>query len=159
MNRFSIAALCAIGCVAPVIFGGDAAKEAKLLDGKWVPLSAELAGRPFPDDVLKTIKLTINGNKYTVVVGDQTDRGRLDINPARKPKTMDVVGTEGPNKDKTFPAIYEADKQMLRICYDLDGQQRPTEFKTKEGTKQFLVTYKRAKQAAHSRPRRANAKR
>jgi hypothetical protein len=31
----------------------------------------------------------------------------------------------------------------LKICYNLDeGKDRPTEFKTKEGTKQFLVNYK-----------------
>ncbi len=145
MHRILSVVFCAIFWLAPTIFGGDAAKEAKLLDGKWAPVSAELAGQPFPESVLRTITLTITGNKYTVVVGDQTDRGRLDVNTAKKPKTMDVVGTEGPNEGKTFLAIYEADKQMLRICYDLDGKQRPTEFKTKGGTKQFLATYKRTK--------------
>jgi len=131
--------------VAPTMHGGDAAKEAKLLNGKWTPISAELAGRPFPMETLKTIQLTINGNKYATVVGDKSDQGRLDIYPAKKPKAMDIVGTEGPNQGKTFVAIYEFDMQTLRICYDLEGKQRPTEFKTKEGTQQFLVTYKRVK--------------
>lgn len=43
-------------------------------------------------------------------------------------------------------AIYELDDDMLKICYDLSGKSRPTEFKTSEGTQLFLVTYKREKQ-------------
>jgi hypothetical protein len=35
------------------------------------------------------------------------------------------------------------DGDTLRVCYDLSGKSRPTEFKTKEGTRLFLVTYKR----------------
>ena len=33
----------------------------------------------------------------------------------------------------------------LRVCYDLTGKARPTEFKTKKGELLFLATYKRAK--------------
>ena len=73
------------------------------------------------------------------------DEGTLKLKPKAKPKEMDIIGTDGPNKGKTFLAIYERDGDTLRICYDLGGESRPTEFKTKEGTKQFLVTYKREK--------------
>jgi len=37
------------------------------------------------------------------------------------------------------------DGDTLRVCYDLSGKSRPTEFKTKEVTQLFLVTYKREK--------------
>jgi hypothetical protein len=55
------------------------------------------------------------------------------------------VGTDGPNKGKTFLAIYELDKDSLKVCYDLSGKARPTEFKTKPDTTLFLVTYTREK--------------
>jgi uncharacterized protein (TIGR03067 family) len=58
---------------------------------------------------------------------------------------MDVKGTKGPNKGKTFPAIYEVKGDTLRVCYDLDGKERPREFKTEKGKKYFLVTYERDK--------------
>jgi uncharacterized protein (TIGR03067 family) len=58
---------------------------------------------------------------------------------------MDITGTEGPNKGKTILAIYEITDDTLRICYDLSGKARPTEFKTTKGTKLFLVTYNREK--------------
>jgi hypothetical protein len=57
---------------------------------------------------------------------------------------MDIVGTEGPNKGKTFPAIYELEGDTLRICYALEGTKRPTEFKV-TGEKVLLVTYKKTK--------------
>ena len=58
---------------------------------------------------------------------------------------MDVLGTEGPNKGKTFPSIYELDGDTLKICYTLEGKDRPAGFESKEGTETLLVTYKRAK--------------
>jgi uncharacterized protein (TIGR03067 family) len=93
----------------------------------------------------KTIKLVIKDDKYTVTVGEAVDKGTAKLNPKAKPKELDITGTDGPNKGKTILAIYELDGDTLRICYDLTGKNRPTEFKTKEGTQLFLVTYKREK--------------
>ena len=127
-----------------VVASGDA-KDGDALDGTWLPSAAELGGKPFPDEIRKSIKLEVKGDKYTVTVGKGTDRGTVKLNPAAKPKEMDITGTDGPNKGKTFQAIYERDGDTLRICYDLSGKARPTEFKTREGTQLFLVTYKREK--------------
>jgi uncharacterized protein (TIGR03067 family) len=110
--------------------------------GTWLPTEAELAGKPLPDEVRKSIKLVVKDDKYTVSVGQNPDHGTVKLNPSAKPKEMDVTGTEGPNKGKTFLAIYERKGDTLRVCYDLSGKNRPTEFKTKEGTQLFLVTYK-----------------
>jgi uncharacterized protein (TIGR03067 family) len=91
------------------------------------------------------MKLVVEGDKYNVTVGISVDLGAIRIDPAAKPKTMDIIGTEGPNKGKTFLAIYELNGDTLRICYDLTGKVRPTEFKTRKGEPLFLATYKRAK--------------
>jgi uncharacterized protein (TIGR03067 family) len=124
--------------------GGDA-KDGDAFEGTWLPSTAELAGKMFPDEVRKTMKLVIKDDKYTVTVGETVDKGTVKLKPAAKPKEMDITGTDGPNKGKTFLAIYELDGDTLRVCYDLSGKSRPTEFKTKEGTQLFLVTYKREK--------------
>lgn len=118
-------------------------EENKMVEGTWVPVDAELGGQKFPDVVLKTMKLTINDGNYTVNVGEQIDKGTVKIESTTTPKAMDITGTEGPNQGKTLPAIYELKGDTLRICYDLEGKQRPTEFKTAMGTQQFLVNYKR----------------
>jgi uncharacterized protein (TIGR03067 family) len=123
---------------------GDA-KDGDTLQGTWLPATAELAGKPFPDEARKTIKLVVKDGKYTVTLGKVVDKGTVKLNPAAKPKAMDITGTDGPNKGKTILAIYERDGDTLRVCYDLSGKNRPTAFKTREGTQLFLVTYKRAK--------------
>ena len=115
------------------------------LQGTWSPTQAELAGKPMPDAVLKTISLTLDNGKYTAFVGDEPDKGTYTIDPTSNPRSMSVTGTEGPNQGKTFPAIYELNGDTLRICYDLSGEKRPTEFKTVAGTKLYLVTYHRKK--------------
>ena len=120
-------------------------EDGKMMEGTWLPVEAELAGQKFPDEILKTLKLTMSDGKYTVKVGEQVDKGTIKLEPTAKPKAMDITGTEGPNKGKTFLAIYELTGDTLRICYDLAGKKRPTEFKTVKDTQQFLVSYKREK--------------
>jgi uncharacterized protein (TIGR03067 family) len=123
----------------------DDAKDVDTIEGTWLPSTAELAGKKFPDEVRKAIKLVVKDDKYTVTIGKAVDKGTVKLNPAAKPKELDITGTDGPNKGKTIRAIYERDSDTLRICYDLSGKGRPKEFKTKEGSQLFLVTYKREK--------------
>lgn len=124
--------------------GSEAADEHENIDGVWLPKAAELAGKKFPDEARKSIKLEVKEGKYTVNAGDAVDRGTVKLNSGAKPKEIDITGSEGPSKGKTILAIYERDGDALRICYDLSGKTRPAEFKTKEGTQLFLVTYERS---------------
>lgn len=122
------------------------AEKGKSMDGTWLPTDAELAGEKFPEEIRKTLKLVIKDNNYTVSVDEKLDKGTVKLNPSTKPKEMDIIGVEGPNKGKTFLAIYEIDGDTLKVCYDLGGTKRPVEFKTsKESPTLFLVTYKRQK--------------
>jgi uncharacterized protein (TIGR03067 family) len=151
----SIAVLVVSLAFAIVVWGGDVKSKNVMnandnLDGTWQVSAAELGGKKWPEELCKMTRLILDGQNYTVMVGDAPDKGTIKVDSSAKPKSIDVTGTEGPNKGKTFPAIYELGKDKdggdtLRICYDLSGQSRPTEFKSTEGTKLFLVTYTRAK--------------
>jgi uncharacterized protein (TIGR03067 family) len=138
-------------CIAMILLTAaarsqDAAGERKLLQGTWLPVAAELSENPLDEATLKTMKLVVEEDKYAITVGESAfDKGTIRIDPAAKPKTMDILGTGGPNQGKTFLAIYELNSDTLRICYDLTGKVRPTEFKTRRGEPLFLATYKRAK--------------
>ncbi len=145
--------LVLIGCstqssaVKPETAQSSSSEEmSRMIRGTWIPMSAELAGQPLPQQVLNTIRLILTENQYTAVVAGTTDVGDLTLRSNQQPKAMDILGTEGPNKGKTIPAIYEFNGDSLRICYDLDGKTRPTEFRTNPGTKLFLVLYKRVTQ-------------
>ncbi len=117
--------------------------DERALEGNWLPVKAELGGKPMPEAVLKTISMNLEDGKYKVMADGHPDNGTYTVDASTKPKSMTVVGTDGPNKGKTFPCIYEVKGDSLRICYDLSGTKRPEEFKTTEGTKLYLVTYKR----------------
>jgi uncharacterized protein (TIGR03067 family) len=132
-------------CLSPVARSGDDDKDAKTMEGTWLPTEAELAGEKFPDKILKSIKLVVKDEKYTVTIGEATDEGTCKVDATKEPKSMDIKGTEGPNKGKTFLCIYELKDDTLKVCYDLSGKERPTEFKTKADTQLYLVTYKREK--------------
>ena len=95
------------------------------------------------DAILKTISLKLGDGTYEVSVGGKPDNGTFEVDASTTPKGMVIRGTDGPNKGKTFPAIYEVEGKTLRICYDLSGAKRPTEFKSVAGTRLYLVTYQR----------------
>lgn len=128
------------------VIGADSVNDAKAVQGSWKPVTAELAGQAVPETVIKSISLKLDNGKYEVFVGEHPDRGTYTIDSGSKPRSMTIVGTEGPNQGKTFPAIYELKGDTLRICYDLSGAKRPTEFKSVGGTRLYLVTYHRKKE-------------
>jgi uncharacterized protein (TIGR03067 family) len=126
-----------VGLAAP-------AEDAQALQGKWKPVIGELGAPPMAEDLLRTISLKLDHGKYEVFVGDEPDRGTYTFDASTHPKSMTVVGTEGPT-GRTFPAIYELNGDTLRICSDLSGAQRPAKFETLAGPKLYLVTYRRDK--------------
>lgn len=135
MTPRTLAALALLALCSPAARAGD-------LDGVWLPVTAELGGRAFPDEVRRAIRLEIRGDRYTLTLGGVADRGTCKLDPSATPKALDITGVEGPNAGKTILAIYERDGDALRVCYDLGGERRPAEFKTAPGTQLFLVEYR-----------------
>ena len=120
------------------------ADEWKSLAGTWKVESAKLNGEDGMD-FFKTLVLTMEEGKYKVEVNGMADIGTLKFDLAKKPKQMTIVGTDGTNKGRTHYAIYELDKDTLKICYALDGKDAPAGFESKVGSMTLLVTYKREK--------------
>ena len=134
----------AIACGLVASLPALAADDGKaLLDGIWLPVAMEFAGQPFPEEARRGIVLEIAGESYTVTVGKEVDQGTVKVDAAATPAAIDIVGVVGPNKGKTILGIVEVEKDTLRVCYDFSGKDRPTEFKTAEGTQHFLVIYER----------------
>lgn len=146
MNRLLCGAALACLWLGAAALGDDAKDDSKQMKGTWKPATAELAGNAFPEQILKMMKLVLDGDKYYVTVGQAPpDEGTVKLDPAKSPKAMEIQGTKGPNQGKKIPAIYELKGDTLRICYDLSGQEHPKEFKSKPETQLFLVEYRREK--------------
>lgn len=115
-------------------------------EGTWKPIAAVLGGVRLPDEALKAITLKITGDKYEVTVAGEphADKGTCTLDTSTTPKRMTIKSTEGPNKGKTFLAIYEMkDAGSLRVCYDMSGTEFPKEFKAPKGTPLYLAGYRR----------------
>lgn len=128
--------------IAMTASAGTEGDDAKKIQGTWTIASAELGGRPLPSDVASSITLKLDAGKYEVKA-ENLDKGTYTINPAAKPKALDISGTEGPSAGKHLLCIYELHGDVLKICYELGEGPRPAEFKSPAGTEIFLVTYKR----------------
>jgi uncharacterized protein (TIGR03067 family) len=117
-------------------------KDKDALQGEWKVVSGKNVGKPDPN-----VEAEIKGKPF-VFKGDKlTAKGECDytIDPAKTPKELDVVPTEGPEneKGKTFRAIYELKGDDLKITFNnLPDQARPKTF-DEDGT--FAVVLRRVK--------------
>ncbi len=139
-----LAALLAAGAVH-----ADESKNAvvsKKLIGTWQLTRGVMAGNSFPEEAVQNIQLELTDGKYKLTGAESPDEGTWDLHSDKKPLGIDVKGTNGPNKGKTYFAIFELHGDKMKICYDLSGKTRPAKFETKKKTLQFLAEYKRVKQ-------------
>jgi uncharacterized protein (TIGR03067 family) len=110
-----------------------------MLDGVWIPSTARVGANHLPPQFLASTYLSINGSHYAVQVGEVVDRGILSLDPDRR--AMDVIGVEGPNRGRTFQAIYALEEDQLTVCYALSGDARPTDFDTCHDPNLYLISY------------------
>lgn len=123
----------------------DETAAIKELNGEWSAVSMEVGGMPLPETFVKSVKLVNTDGEYLVKAG-KDDKGTVSVDPSKKPKTMTIKGTEGPNKGKTMLCIYELNGDELKICYDLSGAEFPKEFKSEKGKPNLmLAVYKKSK--------------
>jgi uncharacterized protein (TIGR03067 family) len=157
--RLLLAALVALvaGCAAdtskpPTSILGEAPRsqaQSPMIDsdlnGLWMIVSAEMAGKPMqlPPD----FELKITDDRYgSGIPSGYSDRGRIVLfgdELAGQARRMDVVSEVGVNKGKRFPALYRMVGRNLEVVYDMSGMNRPTEFVSREGTQLFRVTYRK----------------
>jgi uncharacterized protein (TIGR03067 family) len=124
----------------------DAKGEQEKLKGTWTLVAAERGGQKAEEDRIKDIKLTVAGDKITLKTPNGDNVSTFKLDPAKKPKAIDIIPTDGPNKGKPRPGIYELDGDTLKLCYNAEpDQDRPTEFATKPGARQMLMILKRDK--------------
>src|SRR5262245_65584155 len=68
------------------------------------------------------------------------------LDPAKKPKAMDVTYDDGPNKGKTNHAIYALQGDTLTICrHQQPARERPKEFTSEAGSDRALIKWKKVR--------------
>lgn len=120
--------------------------ETRKFEGVWKPQSAVLGGTTLPTSAVNAITLTISSAEYEVHIDGEkkSDKGAFSFDADARPKRMTIKSTSGPNRGKTFLAIYEMqDAETMRVCYDLAGKEFPKDFTAPKGTQFYLVDYRR----------------
>ena len=121
------------------------ADDLAAMEGKWKPESAEAGGKPIDVPQLRDLIITITGDRYEVQTNEGPDRGTLKLDEKTTPKTMDATDTEGQDAGKVIKAIYELKDDTMRVCYAINGGERPSTFTTAEGAPFLVVVYRREK--------------
>jgi RNA polymerase sigma-70 factor (ECF subfamily) len=110
------------------------------LAGAWAAVSGEADGQQLPSEAVSSYRLVFDKDKVTVHVARDGKEGTFKLDPTATPKTMDLTLDGG-----TGLGIYSLEGDVLKICFTESGNARPTEFVTKEGSRQVLLTLRRSK--------------
>ena len=139
MRSKAVVLLAVLFASTSVVVGGDANKELKKFAGTWSVVSADKDGKPAPEGKIANARFTFKGDKLTIAEGGEVkDEVTIKIDPTKKPKQIDVMV-----RGKEHPGIYKFAGKQLTIC--VGEKERPTEFKSAEGSQAMLIVLKRAK--------------
>lgn len=113
-------------------------KELELFQGHWQARSLQSAdGRMAPDEQARAMRLTVVGDRFMLSDKNFTVTGVFLIDPAKMPKTIDVV-LDGAKSGEKFLGIYQIDGECRKSCFALPGAERPRDFRRGvAGTIQF----------------------
>jgi uncharacterized protein (TIGR03067 family) len=132
-----------------LVLGADDKKEGKSdkdkLQGDWVAQSWEVDGQAMPAEELKNVTMKVEGDTWTVKLGETVIKGTHKLDATKKPKTLDGEMTEG-GSDKII-GIYEIDGDTWKECWAREGKDRPKQFKADADAGHNLNVWKRAKKS------------
>lgn len=114
-----------------------------MLDGVWIPQSVEFGGGPVP---VPDARLRIENGRYVMETegASEPDRGYLYFDHSEVPSALDIVCESGAGAGRTIRAICRWRGDLLQLSYYAEEKaRRPDDFRTKEGSMQVLVRYRR----------------
>jgi uncharacterized protein (TIGR03067 family) len=120
------------------------------LDGTWVPVAADVSGRALDVTELRVSRLIILHETYRIV--DRTDQvvdsGDLLLGEPGIVRTLDIIGVEGPYAGRHMRAVIEFEGDRLRVCYDLENDERPLTMQAARDQLLLSITYTRLRAAS-----------
>jgi uncharacterized protein (TIGR03067 family) len=133
-----LAAAVLVGAADPK---ADAVKdELKKFAGTWKLVAANFSEEDQKPEQVKTGSLVVEGDHFTLKFNNEVHKGKFVIDPAKKPKTIDVEFTAGALKDSQVKGIYQIDGDTRKSCFAMPNQDRPTDFD--RGKDKYVWTWK-----------------
>ena len=145
MNRLvSTAALILVFSTAQ-LRGQEAKTDLDRFQGDWEVTAMESNGKLLPLGKLKGT-ITFKGDLMTVDgPGFKPSEHQIKLDPSKKPKLLDATPTlEGNGKHSL--GIYQIQGDELKLCLPIGPRkERPSEFKSADGSNLVVMTLKRSK--------------
>ncbi len=122
-------------------------KDREKIASSWTVVSRETNGTKVDEEELKKIVVTFKADGSFEVQRDseKVATGSSKIDPAKKPKEIDIDIKAADGNERSVKGIYEIDGDDLKICAGGAGKDRPKEFTGKADTGNTLIVYKRKK--------------
>jgi uncharacterized protein (TIGR03067 family) len=141
--RFALAVLSLV--FVPWAAPAGSLDDLKAMQGKWSATIVEMNGRPASKEEMNLkLVLVVEGDGYRVLAdGKAISGGTLKLDAGKR--AIDAAHSEGPFKGVVQKGIYEFKGEQMIAVFAKPGSDRPTEFKTKEGSEQSIVRYVRVK--------------
>src|SRR5262249_8108009 len=128
--------------------GDDAARKELKLAGNWKLTAMEVGGEKFPADKLPEFSFALDADGIAKVKAPEEDiEVTLRVNPATKPKTIEVDHQTGKEKGKKQFGIYKLEGDRFTVITTVPGGEesdRPTEFDSSK-VKTSLLVFERVK--------------
>jgi uncharacterized protein (TIGR03067 family) len=116
------------------------------LQGTWSIASLEVNQETIPVEKLEAARLIVAGERYSFTLGEMRLELKHKVDEGKSPKELDLTVAEGPEKGKTFRAIYKLEEDRLTICRHVQPEmERPKEFATRPESGLMLIVWKKEK--------------
>src|SRR5947207_2073207 len=102
MNRHCLLPLL-VGLLATTAMSADDKKNLEPFQGKWSIVAVEVNGQKVDPAQFEKAVLTVTADERVLKEDDKVvTRSKFKVDPAKSPKTIDIMVSEGPLKDKTL---------------------------------------------------------
>jgi uncharacterized protein (TIGR03067 family) len=120
-------------------------QEQERLASTWDVVAVVIDGEDTPvAGALKGLHVVMTEDQRTVKAGTEVlAQGPYRIDPAARPREIDLTVTQGAFKGHVLLGIYEVDGDTLRVCLALKGGPRPTEMASKSGSGHTLTLHRK----------------
>jgi uncharacterized protein (TIGR03067 family) len=126
--------------------GGDAKKDREQLQGTWRLTRVLAKGEEVPPKLFEGGTMLVEGDVMTTVTRsagkEVRQKGKYKLDPAKKPREIDVVSEEGSDKGAKVLGIYDLQGDTLKLALNKD--KRPTEFTATEKSTTVVFVFRRA---------------
>jgi uncharacterized protein (TIGR03067 family) len=122
-------------------------KELLRLEGNWEVVALVQDGDEKPlEGTMKGLTVVMAGEQRTLKAGATVfSQGSYRIDPAARPRAIDLTIGQGSHKGQVVRGIYDLDADTLRVCLAMKGGPRPTEMASKPDSGHTLIVHKAGK--------------